>query len=159
MPQEGIGKKDRFRGFIFSSFAFFIFFCHLSHVYPLCIYLHRFLQEDCNFIAVDWGNSAKKINYIVSAGDTALVGRQLSLLVQRLLAAYPETLKPSDVHIIGASLGAHVGGFCGRHFQKTAGKTIGRISGTTTIAVQHVNIITISLLVLFFCAAWRYLRP
>lgn len=37
-------------------------------------------------------------------------------------------IPPENIHIIGHSLGAHVGGFAGRMFNKMAGSQIGRIT-------------------------------
>lgn len=86
-------------------------------------------QKDLNVIVVDWRNGSAKPLYLTAAGNTALVGREMSLLLQRLMKQYPKTVRPSRVHLIGYSLGAHVAGFCGRHFAKETGRKIGRITG------------------------------
>ncbi|KAG0411174.1 hypothetical protein HPB47_011702, partial [Ixodes persulcatus] len=83
-------------------------------------------EDDCNVIIVDWSRGAKTLNYVFAAGNSALVGRQLSLLTQRLLKVYG--LNASRVHCIGHSLGGHAAGFFGRHFKKKTGLLIGRIS-------------------------------
>ncbi|XP_002413330.5 pancreatic lipase-related protein 2 [Ixodes scapularis] len=83
-------------------------------------------EEDCNVIIVDWSRGAKTLNYVFAAGNSALVGRQLSLLTQRLLKAYG--LNASRVHCIGHSLGGHAAGFFGRHFKEKTSMLIGRIS-------------------------------
>ncbi|CAN8020203.1 unnamed protein product, partial [Ixodes persulcatus] len=85
-------------------------------------------KEDLNVILVDWRGSASQLNYIQSAGDTALVGRQISVLVQGLMKSYPDALKASDVHAIGHSLGAGAVGFFAKHFKNSTGNLIGRIS-------------------------------
>ncbi|KAG0409748.1 hypothetical protein HPB47_013131, partial [Ixodes persulcatus] len=83
-------------------------------------------RDDCNVIIVDWSRGAKTLNYVFAAGNSALVGRQLSLLTQRLLKVYG--LNASRVHCIGHSLGGHAAGFFGRHFKEKTGLLIGRIS-------------------------------
>lgn len=103
-------------------------------------------QEDCNVIIVDWSRGAKTLNYVFAAGNSALVGRQLSLLTQRLLKAYG--LNASSVHCIGHSLGGHAAGFFGRHFKEKTGMLIGRISGNFFLvkvnrgAIEEVEIYT-----------------
>ena len=76
---------------------------------------------DFNVIAVDWSRGAKHIIYHRSVANTRLVGAQIGFMVNALQETYQ--ILPSDVHIIGHSLGAQIAGY--------AGKTIsglGRIS-------------------------------
>ncbi|XP_040064746.1 phospholipase A1 1-like [Ixodes scapularis] len=84
---------------------------------------------DCNFIVVLWTEGAKKPLYNIAAANTALVGRQIALLLKKLTEEFPETVLSSDVHLIGFSLGAHIAGFSGRTFTLITNKTIGRITG------------------------------
>ncbi|XP_075735349.1 pancreatic lipase-related protein 2 isoform X3 [Rhipicephalus microplus] len=84
--------------------------------------------EDCNVVVVDWRGGSQSSNYIRSAGNTALVGREGSLLLQQLLSVYQRTLSPDDVHVIGHSLGGQVSGFLGRHFFNQTGVLLGRIT-------------------------------
>ncbi|CAN7991906.1 unnamed protein product, partial [Ixodes pacificus] len=84
---------------------------------------------DCNFVIVLWTKGAKKPLYNIAAANTALVGRQIALLLQNLTGEFPETVSYSEVHLIGFSLGAHVAGFCGRYFSLRTNETIGRITG------------------------------
>ncbi|CAN7993870.1 unnamed protein product [Ixodes hexagonus] len=83
-------------------------------------------QEDCNVIIVEWSRGAATLNYVFAAGNSALVGRELSLLTQRL--AETNGLNSSTVHCVGHSLGAHACGFFGRHFKNKTGLYIGRIT-------------------------------
>ncbi|EEC08054.1 endothelial lipase, putative, partial [Ixodes scapularis] len=83
---------------------------------------------DCNFVVVLWTEGAKKPLYNIAAANTALVGRQIALLLRKLTEEFPETVLSSEVHLIGFSLGAHVAGFCGRTFTLITNKTIGRIT-------------------------------
>ncbi|XP_040076313.1 phospholipase A1-like [Ixodes scapularis] len=84
---------------------------------------------DCNFVVVLWTEGAKKPLYNIAAANTALVGRQIALLLRKLTGEFPETVLSSEVHLIGFSLGAHVAGFSGRTFTLITNKTIGRITG------------------------------
>ncbi|XP_077505778.1 pancreatic lipase-related protein 2-like [Amblyomma americanum] len=90
--------------------------------------------EDCNVIVVDWRGGSERGNYIRSAGNTALVGRQGSLLLQHLLTIYRQTLSTEDVHVIGHSLGGQVSGFLGRHFLNQTGVRLGRITALDAAA-------------------------
>ncbi|KAL1423430.1 hypothetical protein MTO96_021111 [Rhipicephalus appendiculatus] len=90
--------------------------------------------EDCNVIVVDWRGGSQQGNYIRSAGNTALVGREASLLLQHLLSVYRGTLSPEDVHVIGHSLGGQVSGFIGRHFLNQTGVLLGRITALDAAA-------------------------
>lgn len=84
--------------------------------------------KDCNVIVVDWGRGCRSPKYLSGVGNTALVGRQTSLLLQELAKAFPEAVTRERMHVIGFSLGAQTAGFVGRHFKKTTGKKLARIS-------------------------------
>ncbi|XP_042148827.1 inactive pancreatic lipase-related protein 1-like [Ixodes scapularis] len=86
-------------------------------------------KKDCNFVVVLWTEGAKKPLYNIAAANTALVGRQIALLLKKLTEEFPQTVLSSEVYLIGFSLGAHVAGFCGRTFTLITNKTIGRITG------------------------------
>ncbi len=59
---------------------------------------------------MDWTKGALLPNYVRAAVNTRLVGKQLALLLQHLnLLGTP----PALFHLIGFSLGAHVGGYAG----------------------------------------------
>lgn len=85
-------------------------------------------EEDCNVIIIDWSGGAQLLSYIKASGNTALVGREASLLVQRLIETHRNTLSVDQVHIVGFSLGGQIAGFFGRHFKQTTGKLIPRIT-------------------------------
>ncbi|XP_077489606.1 pancreatic lipase-related protein 2-like isoform X1 [Amblyomma americanum] len=80
-----------------------------------------------NVLLVDWRNGAAAPMYSLAAANTALVGAELSVVLQLLMKA-DASLTPAKVHLVGFSLGAHVAGFCGRHFLMQTGRTIGRIT-------------------------------
>ena len=73
-------------------------------------------------IVVDWENGAALPNYVQAAANTQLVGKQLARLIQMLNTQHG--LDPSDYHLIGFSLGAHIAGFAGAEF-----RNISRITG------------------------------
>lgn len=72
---------------------------------------------------MDW--SANGVNeYEESAVDTDAVGSTLAQFLDQLVKY--TGLKPTDIHLIGHSLGAHVVGSAGAHLK--SGK-VGRITG------------------------------
>lgn len=81
--------------------------------------------ENANIVLVDWQKGAAGPSYISAASNTQLVGRQLALLLMDMISM---GLDPSNVHIIGFSLGAHIAGYAGRAIQKKKQK-VGRITG------------------------------
>lgn len=84
----------------------------------------NFKQEDANVIILDWTKGAGT-SYQAAVANTELVGRQLSLI---LLDAINMGTKPSQVHIVGFSLGAHVAG-CASEVLKKKNLLLGRITG------------------------------
>ncbi|KAH8027541.1 hypothetical protein HPB51_007091 [Rhipicephalus microplus] len=97
-------------------------------------------EEDCNVIIIDWSGGAQLLSYIKASGNTALVGRETSLLVQRLIGTYRNTLSKDQVHIVGFSLGGQIAGFFGRHFKNSTGQLISRITGISFhFCVKPVN--------------------
>lgn len=84
--------------------------------------------KDCNVIIVDWGRGCRSPKYLSGVGNTALVGRQTSLLLQKLAKTFPKAVTRDRMHVIGFSLGAQTAGFVGRHFKKSTGKKLARIS-------------------------------
>ena len=91
-----------------------------------------------NIIAVDWRQGASpddalsfvNINekYSRAASNTRLVGRQVANFISQLITA--RLVEPSDIHLIGHSLGAHVAGYAGKwHNRMYPGERLGRITG------------------------------
>lgn len=80
-------------------------------------------KGNVNVIAVDWDTLASKF-YISAIRRTKYVGKLLAKLIDYLVANQKCNLK--RIHIIGHSLGAHVGGHAGANVK--TGK-IGRITG------------------------------
>ena len=82
------------------------------------------LQEDVNVICVDWSAGAADPNYVRAAVNTRLVGKQFAILIDSINRHFKTNIN-GKTHIIGFSLGAHVGGFAGGHL-----KNLSRITGT-----------------------------
>ncbi|XP_068082337.1 pancreatic lipase-related protein 2 [Anabrus simplex] len=80
---------------------------------------------NANVLLVDWEKGAAGPSYPVAVANTELVGRQLSLLLFDMISL---GTKPSDIHIVGFSLGAHVAA-CASHMLQTRGILIARITG------------------------------
>lgn len=80
-----------------------------------------------NVFSVDWSHISKDIIYSTPAILTLSVGIVVAEFFERVVAY--TGIYPSDVHLIGHSLGAHVMGSCGSNFK--LGK-IGRITGEET---------------------------
>lgn len=87
-----------------------------------------------NVILVDWAPGSTFPFYMAAAANAALVGRQISVLLQELISQHPWALNAKRVHLVGFSLGAHVAGFCGRHFFNATGSKIGRITALDAAA-------------------------
>lgn len=96
---------------------------------PTFVYLLHFLQVNCNVLVADWQPRAAFPNYARAASSSALVGVLLSMLLQKMIQISNCSLHPSNVHIIGFSLGAHAAGVCGRHFLNHTDFPLGRITG------------------------------
>ncbi|KAK2556749.1 Pancreatic lipase-related protein 2 [Acropora cervicornis] len=84
-------------------------------------------KEQMNVIVVDWGQgSSMSTPYQNAAGNARLIGVQVALLIDVLSQEFNVSLE--KFHIVGHSLGAHVGGFAAEKLREN-GKLIGRITG------------------------------
>lgn len=93
-----------------------------KQIFKFYFYILEFLiKEDCNFIAVDWEESANT-GYFSSAGKVQPIGFLTGDFLNFLLT---QGLNVSQLHIIGFSLGAHVAGKAGDR----AGELVPRITG------------------------------
>nr|XP_012303456.1 pancreatic triacylglycerol lipase [Aotus nancymaae] len=81
-----------------------------------------FQVESVNCICVDW-KGGSRTGYTQASQNVRIVGAEVAYFVEVLQSAFGYS--PSDVHIIGHSLGSHAAGEAGR---RTNG-TIGRITG------------------------------
>ncbi|KAK2503251.1 hypothetical protein MC885_010234 [Smutsia gigantea] len=82
---------------------------------------NMFQVEEVNCICVDWTKGAQT-TYTQAANNVRVVGAQVAQMLSMLLTNH--SYSPSQVHLIGHSLGAHVAGEAG---SKTPG--LGRITG------------------------------
>ncbi|KAK4875580.1 hypothetical protein RN001_012002 [Aquatica leii] len=93
-----------------------------SHVWVYELRSALMAVEDMNIICVDWSKGAELPNYVKAVVNTRLVGKQVALLLKGLINEMG--LIPSNIHLIGFSLGAHVAGFAGSDL-----KNLSRITG------------------------------
>ncbi|XP_059170483.1 lipase member I-like [Physella acuta] len=68
-------------------------------------------KGDLNVVVVDWSGGASSLIYHQSVANTRVVGAVLALLLQEMIAL---GARPSQFHLIGFSLGAHVAGYTGQ---------------------------------------------
>lgn len=85
-------------------------------------------------ITADWNRVASNIMYPMPAYLTTEVGSVIARLLENLVNL--GAIDPSDIHVIGHSLGAHVSGACGAAFAP-GGPKIGRISGGSSATGAH----------------------
>lgn len=89
---------------------FFIFFNFAQRL------VHKIIgkKEKVNVIAVDWHGGAANNNYLQSAADLRLVARIIAQLIRNLIDKY--AISPTNIELIGHSLGGQICGFVGREF-------------------------------------------
>lgn len=87
-----------------------------------------------NIITADWNRVAKNILYPMPAYLTVQVGSIVAKMLENVVNL--AMIDPSDIHVIGHSLGAHVSGACGAAF--SLGK-IGRITGIDVLMLNNLN--------------------
>jgi hypothetical protein len=83
-------------------------------------------QDDVAVVLVNW-QRATSGSYLRASSNAELVGRQVG---RALISMVTMGTDPSDIHVIGFSLGAQVAGFIGETF-KSSGLKLGRITGKT----------------------------
>ena len=76
-------------------------------------------KENCNVILVDWSKGASNpLNYLQAAGNTRLVGRQISVLIKFLISYGNNGPGSADrFYIVGFSLGAQTAGYAGSYLK------------------------------------------
>jgi hypothetical protein len=75
---------------------------------------------------VGWATEYEK-KFLDVASNCKPTGLALSKFL--ILLVNMDLIAPSNIHMIGHNLGAHVLGVCGANFQKLTQKKIGRITG------------------------------
>lgn len=87
-------------------------------------------QEDALVVAVDWSGGCRLPFYAQAAVNTQLVGREVAVVLYKLLQSSPENVSPGTTHFIGHSLGAQMGMFFSDYFKTlSGGLLVGRITG------------------------------
>uniref|UniRef100_A0A8C6SVZ6 Lipase, member Ia n=1 Tax=Neogobius melanostomus TaxID=47308 RepID=A0A8C6SVZ6_9GOBI len=76
-------------------------------------------QRDMNVIVVDWNRGAANVNYFKAKENTIKAGENLTAFVEVMQNSGASL---SSIHLIGISLGAHVSGFIGAHFNASIGR-------------------------------------
>ncbi|XP_047103185.1 pancreatic lipase-related protein 2-like isoform X1 [Schistocerca piceifrons] len=82
-------------------------------------------KVDANILVVDWQRGAAGPSYATAVANTELVGRQLALLLLHMIQS---GIQPSQIHVIGFSLGAHVAA-CASNILRSHNILLGRITG------------------------------
>ncbi|XP_045505201.1 pancreatic triacylglycerol lipase-like isoform X1 [Colias croceus] len=85
-----------------------------------------FLKNNHNSVLALDGSSLIRWLYLRSTTYVRFIGRSLAEFLAVLVGFGQD---PSQIHIIGHSLGAHIAGFTGKTFQELTRRNIGRISG------------------------------
>jgi len=95
-------------------------------------------KENCNVILVDWSKGASNLlNYLQAAGNTRLVGRQISVLIKFLISYGNDGPGSADrFYIVGFSLGAHTAGYAGSYLKARYNLTLDRITGKFHSALE-----------------------
>lgn len=123
---------------------------HLNFSRPVVIFIHGWNQDGyedfieqmstayskstskVNFLVVNWEALAFK-NYFTAAFSVKFIGEETGRLIYTISKNFADIqLKKNyfdKIHIIGHSLGAHIGGIASKFLQKEASILIGRVTG------------------------------
>lgn len=80
-------------------------------------------------IVVDWSRGAAYPYYEQSVANMQVPARLMSTLIENLRGF--RKISPKNVHLVGASLGAHLAGHAGRYSYEKYAYKLGRITGKT----------------------------
>ncbi|KAM6907594.1 lipase member H-like [Xenentodon cancila] len=89
-------------------------------------------RKDINIVVVDWNHGATNLNYLKAMGNTQKAAEILTAFIQMM---QENGANLSSMHMIGASLGAHISGFVGATFKGQ----IGRITGLDPAGPQFTG--------------------
>ncbi|XP_049711223.1 pancreatic triacylglycerol lipase-like [Elephas maximus indicus] len=110
-------RKDRKTRFIIHGFQ-----DKGEESWPSSLCKNMFQVESVNCICVDWEKGAQT-GYSQASQNTRIVGAEVAYFVEVVQSAFGYS--PSNVHIIGHSLGSHAAGEAGRRTQGTVGRITG----------------------------------
>ncbi|XP_055918639.1 uncharacterized protein LOC129950742 [Eupeodes corollae] len=100
----------------------------LEYEQTKAIHLEYLKYNSTNVITVDWGTLAAVPCYPSAAVNTIQAGECIATFLMQLAADNSE-FNPTELHIIGFSLGAHVAGFASNALERSTGKKVRRITG------------------------------
>lgn len=84
-------------------------------------------RSSCNVVVIDWKSGASP-PYTQAVANIRLVGVMTAHLINTMVHEVVG-LRAERVHVIGHSLGAHLGSYIGTALRRSFGMRLGRISG------------------------------
>uniref|UniRef100_UPI00358ED0D1 lipase member H-like isoform X2 n=1 Tax=Myxine glutinosa TaxID=7769 RepID=UPI00358ED0D1 len=90
------------------------------------------VEPEAKVVVVDWNRGAATLNYYTAASNTK---ETAEILAKLMLQLRDFGVLPKNMHVIGASLGAHVAGMAGRSLNGT----LGRISALDAAGLQFTG--------------------
>ncbi|XP_003741778.1 phospholipase A1 [Galendromus occidentalis] len=78
-------------------------------------------DSDAIVITVDWSKGSCPPFYAKSVVNTQVVGREIAVVLQKLMELSPENVNPGTTHYIGHSLGAQMAKFFSEYFRTLSG--------------------------------------
>ena len=92
-------------------------------------------DPDANVVALDWLDNGKGKSYVTAANKTVSAGKQLAQYLEA------NNIDPSNVTLIGHSLGAHVAGFASQFCKSFFGKGVSEIIALDPAGVRIATIL------------------
>jgi pimeloyl-ACP methyl ester carboxylesterase len=92
-------------------------------------------DPSANVVALDWLDDGKGLSYVTAANKTADAGAKLAKYLK------DNNIDPSNVTLIGHSLGAHVAGFASQSCKSILGKGVGEIIALDPAGVKFATIL------------------
>ena len=98
------------------------------------------MLSNVNVILIDWSEFSGGINYLADAMHAVEIGDVFGSLWSKILIE-DLNIDPSDIHVLGHSLGAHMVGHIARGIELHGGRgKIARASGTYLRSLGPTNI-------------------
>ena len=108
-------------------------------------------NEKWNVITVEWKDGAHPTSIVSTPGNSEdysracsnarVAGRQTANFISKLIQA--RLVRPSDIHLIGHSLGGHTVGYVGKWFNQMYSERLGRITSLdpSGLKFRYISII------------------